>query len=223
MRDLANHITVKRAISPAAADADNTPLVSQIVDLGGFDTAMFAINTGVLSDTDATFAVTMDHGDDSALADAAPVPAIKLTGTLAQAGFTFNDDNAVRKIGYVGGKQFVRLTITPTGNSAGAFVSAVAIGGPRHASCLVGEARQGGSRWNRRGREARDPGPAAPDRSPHRHLHPRVHAVPGRPRRRAHARGDHGRIPHLTPRLTENPDARYLCRRRRWRAASDRD
>ena len=133
MRDLANHIHPVRAISPAAAVADNTPLVSSIIDLAGYSSLVFLIILGAIADADATFAVTVDHGDDPALADAAAVPADKLTGTLAQAGFRYDDDNKLRKIGYVGSKRYVRLTITPTSNAGNAFVSAVALlGDARH-------------------------------------------------------------------------------------------
>lgn len=127
MRDLANHIHPVRAISPAGAVVDNTPIVSSIVDTAGYSSAAFIINLGALADADATFAVTLDHGDDPALADAVAVPDDKLTGTKAQAGFTFADDNKLRKIGYVGAKRYVRLTITPANNAGNAFVSAVAI------------------------------------------------------------------------------------------------
>lgn len=127
MRDLANHITLKRAISPAAAVADNTPIVSQIVDLSGFDKAMFAILIGAIADADATFAVLVEHGDQANLSDASAVPDSQLTGTEAAAGFKFDDDDKTRKIGYVGPKRYLRLTITPSGNAGNAFVAAVAI------------------------------------------------------------------------------------------------
>ena len=127
MRDLANHVHPVRAISPAAATTDNTPIVSSIVDTAGYSSLAFILNLGALADADATFAVTVDHGDDPALTDAAAVPADKLTGTLALAGFTFADDNKLRKIGYVGSKRYVRLTITPANNTGSTFVSAIAL------------------------------------------------------------------------------------------------
>jgi hypothetical protein len=133
MRDLANHLSAVRAISPAAAVADNTPFVSQIIDLAGYQQAMFVINVGALADADATFTVLVEHGDQANLSDAAAVPDSQLTGTEAAASFTFADDNAVKKIGYVGPKPYLRLTITPANNAGNAFVSAVAIlGSPRY-------------------------------------------------------------------------------------------
>jgi len=129
MRDLANHLTFKRAISPQAARTDNTPIVSQIIDLAGFQSMCFAINIGANTDTNATFAVLVEHGDAANLSDAAPVPDAQLTGTEAQASFTAaDDDNSTRKIGYVGPKRYVRLTITPAGNDSGnIFVDALAV------------------------------------------------------------------------------------------------
>ena len=110
MRDLANHLTFKRAISPQAARTDNTAIVSQVVDLAGFDKMCFAINIGANTDTNATFAVLVEHGDAASLSDAAPVPDSQLTGTEAGASFTAaDDDNSTRKIGYVGPKRYVRL------------------------------------------------------------------------------------------------------------------
>ena len=127
MRDFANGLEFRRAISPAAAVSDNTPIVSQIVDLAGFQQVVFAINLGAIADADATFAVLVDHGDAANLSDAAAVPDLNLTGTEAAAGFKFDDDNKVRKIGYVGSKRYVRLTVTPANNTGAAFVSAVAV------------------------------------------------------------------------------------------------
>jgi len=134
MRDLANSIHIVRAISPAAAVADNTPIVSQIIDVSGYNSLVFLLNLGALVDADATFAVTVDHGDAANLSDAAAVPAANLTGTLAAASFNFGDDNELRKIGYVGSKRYVRLTVTPANNTGNAFVSAIALlGDPRFA------------------------------------------------------------------------------------------
>jgi hypothetical protein len=127
MRDLLNSIHPVRAISPAAAVTDNTPFVSQIIDTLGYGSLTFVISTGSLADADASFAVTMEHGNAANFSDAAAVPASDLVGTLALAGFNFGDDDETRKIGYIGPKRYVRLTVTPSNNTGNAFVSAVAI------------------------------------------------------------------------------------------------
>lgn len=130
-RDLMNDLDFKRGISPVATAADNTAIVSQILDMAPYDAAMFAILTGALPDVDATFAVTVDHGDVSNLSDAAAVPAEQLNGTLALAGFIFSDDDKVRKIGYVGTKRYVRVTVTPSLNASASLIGGVWIGIPK--------------------------------------------------------------------------------------------
>jgi len=129
MRDFASTLHMKRAISPQAARTDNTPIVSEIVDIAGYSGLVFAINIGANTDANATFAVLVEHGDAANLSDAAAAPDYNLTGTEALAGFTAaSDDNKLRKIGYVGPKRYVRLTITPAGNDSGnIFVDAIAL------------------------------------------------------------------------------------------------
>jgi len=136
MRDLHNNIHVKRGISPAAAGTDNTAFVSQIVDLQGYDAAEFIILLGANTDTNATFAVLVEDGDNSALSDNAAVDDKFLLGTEALAGFTAaDDDNKVKKIGYVGPKRYARVTITPSGNDSGnIYIAGVwVLGHPKHA------------------------------------------------------------------------------------------
>ncbi len=127
MRDIANHLVTRLAIAPAAAVTDNTPIVSSIIDLSGFDKAMFSILVGAVADADATFTVLVEHGDAANLSDAAAVPDSQLTGTEVAAGFRYDSDNQTRKIGYVGPKRYLRLTVTPTANSGNVFVAAVII------------------------------------------------------------------------------------------------
>src|SRR4051812_16999214 len=123
MLDIFNSLDVARGISPAAAVADNTPYVSQIVDLRGTQGAIFIIEAGVEADADVTFTVLAETGDDAALADAVATPDEQLLGTEALASFTFAADNKVFKIGLRGGYHgYGRITITPANNSGNAFV-----------------------------------------------------------------------------------------------------
>ncbi|WP_205007875.1 hypothetical protein [Sphingosinithalassobacter portus] len=134
MRDIANHLNVARVISPAAAVTDNTAVVGQIVDHNGYESACYFLNAGAIADADATLTVLLEHGDEADLSDAAAVPDEQLTGTEALAGLTFADDNALRKLGYVGSKQYTRLTVTPANNTGNIFLSALCVlGDPRFA------------------------------------------------------------------------------------------
>lgn len=126
MRDLYNHITVRRGLSPVSTAAD-TPLVSQIIDRRGFSALTFAVITGTLGDADATYTVLVEDGDASNLSDNAAVADAELLGTEAAASFLFSDDDIVRKIGYIGNKRYVRLTITPLNNGTAGIIGAIAI------------------------------------------------------------------------------------------------
>lgn len=128
MKDLHSKIHLVPAIVPVAARTDNTAIVSAIIDRKGYQSLEFALIAGGNTDTNATFAVTVDDGDAANLSDAAAVPAKFLLGSLAAASFQFDDDNECRKIGYVGNKRYVRLTVTPSGNDAGnIFLAGIAI------------------------------------------------------------------------------------------------
>lgn len=125
MYDLHNNVKVSRAISPAAAVADDTAWVSQILDTAGYGHHELVINVGSLVDANATFTVLLEEGDNSALSDAAAVADADMIGTEALASFQFDDDNETRKLGYIGAKRYIRATITPSGNGGDAYVSAL--------------------------------------------------------------------------------------------------
>ena len=117
MQDQFNEINVKRVISPVSV-ADNTAQVGQIIDKKGFQALTYVIALGSIADADATFVVLVEDGAAANLSDAAAVADAELIGTEVLAAFQFDDDNEVRKIGYVGSKRYVRLTITPANNAS---------------------------------------------------------------------------------------------------------
>jgi hypothetical protein len=135
MRDLLSNIQLKRVISPVTGASSDAAQVGAIIDRQGYDSLGFLIATGTIADAGATFAVLVEHGDVSNLSDAAAVPDSDLiaqdptsaTAPEAQAAFTEASDDQVRKIGYIGSKRYVRLTVTPTGNAAGWGIGAVAV------------------------------------------------------------------------------------------------
>lgn len=137
MRDLHNNIHVVPLFAPIAAQTNSdTARVSAIIDTLGYDSLELVLINGTNTDANATFAVLVEDGDDSDLVDdGAAVADINLVGTEALAGFAFGDDVECRKIGYIGNKRYVRVTVTPTGNNSGDwFMAGVAIlGHPRSA------------------------------------------------------------------------------------------
>lgn len=118
MKDLASNIKCSLAEPPVAAVTDNTPFVSTILDTAGFGSAVFVGIFGTNTDADATFTVLVEDGNNSSLNDNAAVADEHLVGVEAM-GLDYADDNKVFKIGYVGPKRYVRVTITPANNGAG--------------------------------------------------------------------------------------------------------
>jgi hypothetical protein len=127
LHSLHDAIVTRRAISPAAAVADNTPFVSQIIDMQGYEAMEFVLAPGALADTDATFTVLVEDGDASNLSDAAAVADDSLLGLESEASFTFAGDDTTKKIGYRGSKRYVRMTVTPANNTGNVFLAAVAL------------------------------------------------------------------------------------------------
>ena len=132
LNDLHNNLEFRRLISPDEGAGDNTAKVSQIIDLANVTSCEFVIATGTLVDADATFTVLVEDGNVSTLTDNAAVDDAFLLGTESGAAFTFTNDDVVRKIGYIGPKRYVRLTLTPASNTGAWDICAVAVlGGHR--------------------------------------------------------------------------------------------
>jgi hypothetical protein len=131
MHDLASNIQAKRALSPVSV-ADNTAQVAQVIDRAGYESLTYLINIGSVADADTTFTVLLEECDTSggsytAVADADMISQTYGTAAETAAGFQFDDDNEVRKIGYIGNKRYTRLTITPANNASAALLSAIAV------------------------------------------------------------------------------------------------
>lgn len=127
MRDLHNDFEIRRLISPTRVTG-NAAEVSQIIDLANRDGVELVIAIGTLADAaGATFTALVEDGDDSALSDNAAVADAYLLGTEAGASFILTSDDEVRKIGYIGPKRYLRLTITSADNSGDSDFSAIAI------------------------------------------------------------------------------------------------
>jgi hypothetical protein len=115
MKDLMNNVAIKRVLSPVSV-ADTTAQVGEVM-----------IATGSIADADATFTVLLEESDASDMAGATAVADADLLGTEALAAFQFDDDNECRKLGYIGSKEYTRLTITPVANASAALLAAVAV------------------------------------------------------------------------------------------------
>lgn len=120
MRDLYNYLAVRPVIAPAAnSNLGTTPLVGAVIDHRGFGSALYVINLGTLSDANATYTVLLEESNSADMSNANAVADADMHGTEAAAGFQYDDDGEVRKLGYKGYKRYTRLTITPAGADSG--------------------------------------------------------------------------------------------------------
>lgn len=129
MQDQSQKLKIRPLIYPAAAVTNNTAFVSNIIDTAGFNSLTLVIVTGSIADADVTFTVLVEDGDNSALSDAAAVADAYLIGTEAGMAPLFSNDNTTCKIGYIGTKRYVRLTITPASNTGDIYLAGVSIQG----------------------------------------------------------------------------------------------
>ncbi len=125
-RDLHDNITLRTAIPPVSIST-NVGTFSTIVDRQGYESLEFLILSGLITSGTAVFAVAMLHGESPTLADGAAVDPTQILGTIAGASFTFANPSSQFRLGYVGGKRFVQISITTTNNAAAALLAAVAI------------------------------------------------------------------------------------------------
>lgn len=121
MRDLFNNIKCVAAFNPAAATTNNTPFVSSIIDTAGFGSCLLVGTLGSVADADVTLTVLVEDGNDSGLSDNSAVADEHLLGVEAM-GLNYDSDNKTFKIGYVGPKRYVRVTITPANNTGNIFL-----------------------------------------------------------------------------------------------------
>lgn len=126
------HSNVKQVVALNSQDiTTNTTTVGNIIDTVGFESIEFVIQSGTI--TDGAYALLLEQGDDSGLSDVTVVPTDLVLGVLT--GFVAADDNAAKRVGSIGKKQFQRLSIVSTGTSTGAtkFSSVAILGHPKSA------------------------------------------------------------------------------------------
>jgi hypothetical protein len=127
--DQVRSLEIRPVIAPAAnSNIGTTPLVGSIIDRKGYDSLTYGIITGALSDVDATYSVLLEESDAANMDGAEAVADADMIGTEAAASFTYANDGVTRKLGYIGGKRYTRLTITPAAADSGnSPIAAVAI------------------------------------------------------------------------------------------------
>lgn len=119
MRDLHNKTSVANAFS-AATIATNTTTDGVTVDCQGYDAVELIARVGAY--TDGAYALSIKESDASGSGFAA-APASSILG----ASQSLSAANTVAKLGYIGTKRYIRLSIVSTGTTSGASLSGVAL------------------------------------------------------------------------------------------------
>lgn len=104
----------------------DTTTVGNIIDTAedpGYNSLEFLFLSSTI--TDGTYTPLIEDGEDPGLSDASPVADSGLIGTEAEAAFVAADDDLVKRIGYIGGKRFVRASLVSTGTSSGGNLGAI--------------------------------------------------------------------------------------------------
>ena len=110
--------------------SSDTTTAGNIIDTADFDGGVnFTMFSGAYND--GTYIALIEDGEDSGLSDAAPVVDALLraqdptSSTAPEAQTAITSANAIKKIGYVGIKPFVRISIVSTSTSSGATLGAI--------------------------------------------------------------------------------------------------
>lgn len=130
MRDGCRTVMLRAGITPRII-TNNTPVVSFTVDRLGWEWIVAVIVTGTLADANATFDTLLEESADSGMAGATAVADVNMVSQTEgmapelAASFSFSSDNQVRKIEVLPNAatlRYLRLTITPAGNTGNAFL-----------------------------------------------------------------------------------------------------
>jgi hypothetical protein len=116
-------------LAPQVATTD-AAMVGPWIDQKGAEATTFQIVSGTLADPDAVFNVTFQHADLDDKSDAAAISAADLVVTGGSGNFVAASDDRVTEVALRVHKRYVRMTVTPVGNTAAAPVAAIAALGP---------------------------------------------------------------------------------------------
>ena len=130
MKDLYSNIEVSQIVAPVVGTNGSPPAAVADIDLAGFQSAVLCwlvgLEAGTLSES-LYWTLKLEHADDDgtgAAGDYANVAAADIQGATPSSGIVATvdapaEDETVIKIGYIGGKRFLKATIAETGATSG--------------------------------------------------------------------------------------------------------
>ena len=133
MKDLYSKLSIVQAVAPVNV-LDNTVPAAVEVDLANYNSALLAISCGAKGAGDTgTITLKLEHADESATPGTAGsyanVAAADVLGATPSSGIILTLSGgavaaAVYKIGYVGGKRHIKLTLAEANaNSTGTIMA----------------------------------------------------------------------------------------------------
>ena len=144
MRDLYNNVLPARAIQ--AQTITGSAIASGDLDLKGFNAVQVVVDFGDIDEMGASpegaaqIAIKLEHADDDGTGAAGTYSDVVLADVIGPSSVsagviaTPTTDAAPVRAGYVGGKRFLRVTLTPTGLTNGGPVGCWLLKGkPLHA------------------------------------------------------------------------------------------
>ena len=124
MKDTYHDNKAVKALAPAVVSAAGNGVS---VDLAGFDSALFVINTGAIVGS-GDFGVKLQESDTTTDADFADVAAADQLGTIPATLAA----NSTYRVGYIGSKRkrYVRAVVTKAGGTSIALAVSAVLGHP---------------------------------------------------------------------------------------------
>jgi hypothetical protein len=130
MHDLHNNVRALRVVSPVAVGTTGTGQTGQVIDLQGYGGCEFIVDYGAITSTAAVFTVTVLEGDTTgSLTSVADADLLGTESDASIAAGTRTDgstENVSKRVGYKGGKRYVRADISSTA-TAGTPVAITAV------------------------------------------------------------------------------------------------
>jgi hypothetical protein len=124
MKDMHNNIKVVAAIAPAVKTDAET---GGTIDLRGFGSAEIVVNTGALVGA-GDFGFKLQHSHTTENGDFSDVTGADLLGTAPAAAMTAA---SVYKVGYVGGRRYIRVATLDNGGTSLAIGAVAILGEPQ--------------------------------------------------------------------------------------------
>lgn len=128
MKDLYSNIKAAIAIAPGTYLTSTNP-TSVAVDCQGFESVALVLATATVTDAQA---LNVQHSDDNSTY--ADVAAADVVGDLAAfEAILATEDSVTAKLGYIGGKRYVKVVSTGAGATGAVYGVTAILGNPANA------------------------------------------------------------------------------------------